>query len=546
VDDTPGVLAVDAGAVYLFDADDNELRPAAHTGAMTELHGPLVPVPADGETLPSHSFLADETLCFDNVHEADLLETPVTDLRSASYIPLGNHGVFVAGSTEVGRFDDVTRELADLLAATAEAALDRVSREAKLRNQDRQLQQRNEELSVLNRINETIRDIDQAIVRAETHQEVDRAVCERLTDDERFRFAWVGAVDPMTETVEPRTWAGAEQGYLDSQSFQVAESATEPAGRTAATGEVAHVTDVAAELRDEDWRTDALRREFASVLSIPLVYNDLTHGVLTVYADTPEAFDETARSVLAELGETIAAALSAIERKNALLTTSMRRVEFGIDDPTFLLTRLARRAECTVRYEGGIQQSTGRSDIFVTVDDRTGDAVTDVAAELAAVAKVHRITADDDQSVLRLGLTRPFLAQELADHGAIFREATADPASTTFVVDVPESIAVRKITAFVRETFPDADLHSKRTLDGAVEWDLRSSYLEKLTDRQIEVVQTAYYSGYFESPRASNGEDVAETLDISPPAFYEHVRAVQRKLLATVFEEHGTTITPSS
>jgi len=42
--------------------------------------------------------------------------------------------------------------------------------------------------------------------------------------------------------------------------------------------------------------------------------------------------------------------------------------------------------------------------------------------------------------------------------------------------------------------------------------DLYSAFLEKLTDRQLEVIQTAYYSGYFESPRENTGEDVAEML----------------------------------
>jgi len=58
--------------------------------------------------------------------------------------------VFVAGSAQVSAFDDVTRELTDLLAATAEAALDRVSRESQLREQDRTLQQQNEQLTALN------------------------------------------------------------------------------------------------------------------------------------------------------------------------------------------------------------------------------------------------------------------------------------------------------------------------------------------------------------------------------------------------------------
>lgn len=546
VDDTPSVLNLDASAVYLFDTDTSNLRPAAHSATMKEFNGPLPTVHADGETLPSYSFVEDEALFFDDVHETERLENRATDLRSAAYIPLGNHGVFIVGSDHVGVFDDVTRELADLLAATAEAALDRITRESRLREQDRTLQQQNEQLTALNRINETIREIDQAVVQAETRDEIDQTVCELLTADDRFRFAWIGTVDPATDTIEPRAWAGTEQGYLDSQSFAVDVGNTEPAGQTTATGDVTMVSNVAAGIRDELWRKDAVARDYLSVLSIPLVYNDLTHGVLTVYAPTQDAFDDTTKTVLAELGETIASALSAIERKNALLTTSMTRVEFSIDDPTFVLSRLAKDAECTLSYQGGVQQSTEGSYVFVNVEDSSLEDVVEAASQLVAIGDVQTISTEDEGGVLRLRLTQPFLALELADHGAVFRGATADPTTTTLVIDIPDSIDVRMITQLVRETFSTVELRAKQSLDQTAAHDLYSRFLDKLTERQLEVIQTAYYSGYFESPRESTGEDVAATLGISPPAFYTHARTVQRKLFATLFEENNLPIAAST
>ncbi|QHS17364.1 GAF domain-containing protein [haloarchaeon 3A1-DGR] len=570
VDDTPGVLDLDASAVYLFDADATELRPAARSARMRSVHGPLPAVNADGTTLAGHSFVADEPLFLDDVHDDDRLANPATDLRSVAYIPLGDHGVFMAGSTAVGAFDDVTRELADLLAATAEAALDRVSRESRLREQDRTLQRRNEELTELNRVNETIRAIDRAVVRAETGEEIDHSVCELLGADDRFRFAWIGTVDRRSGTVEPRAWAGEEHGYLDARPFTVGNEGGDPAGRTAATGETTVVENVADGLREESWRTDALSREYLSAVSIPLVYNDLSHGVLTVYATTRDAFDETTRAVLDELGETIAAGLSANERKKALLTTSMTRVEFAVDDPTFVLSRLARRADCTIAYHGGVRQTDEGRYVFVTVEDASIDAVADAAADLVAIDEVRRISANGsggdagtdgdaagggdgnasgsdgdvpgDGGVLRLRLTRPFLALELADHGAVFREATADPGGATLVVEVPDGIDLRKVTELVRETFSDVELRSKRTLDRAPDHDRSARVLADVTDRQLEVVRTAYYSGFFESPRDHTGEEVADTLDISPPAFYRHVRTVQRKVFGALFEDGGVPI----
>ncbi|WP_246988785.1 bacterio-opsin activator domain-containing protein [Halorientalis marina] len=546
IDNVSPVLDLEASAVYLFDADSNELRPAAHSRAMRDLHGPLPRVHADDETLPGHGFISGSTLFFADVHESDRLENQATDLRSASYIPLGDHGVFVAGSDTVGVFDEVTRELADLLAATTEAALDRVTRESQLRKQDRQLQQQNEQLTTLNRINETIRAIDQALVQAETRDEIDHTVCELLTSDDRFSFAWIGTVDSTTDTIEARAWAGAEQGYLDARSFEVGASGTEPAGETAATGEMTLVPNVASNLRDDSWRADALTRDFMSVLSIPLVYNDVMHGVLTVYTDTRDAFDDTARAVLGELGETIASAISAIERKNALLTTSMTRIEFDIDDSTFILSQLAREAGCTLSYQGGVQQTADGSYVFVTVEEGAIESVEDAATDLLGIDGVQRISEDGKGGVVRLGLTKPFFALELAGHGAVFRGALADDSTTTLTIDVPESIDIRTITQLVRETFGDVELHSKQTLDQAAEHDIYDDFLADLTDRQLEVLQTAYYSGFFESPRENTGESVAATLDISPTAFYQHIRAVQRKLFGGLFEDRNVSVAASS
>ncbi|WP_157533196.1 GAF domain-containing protein, partial [Haloferax profundi] len=334
---------------------------------------------ADAESLPSYSFVEDESLFFDDVHTASRLRNQATSLRSVAYIPLGEHGVFVVGSTERGVFDDVARELADLLAATAEAALDRVARESTLREQDRELQRRNDQLTVLNRVNETIRAIDQALVQAETREEIEHTVCELLTADDRFDFAWIGASDAASGTTEPRAWSGTERGYLDNVMAQNRVSKSEPSERAATTREVVMVTNVAENLREEEWRKHALSRDFLSVLSIPLVYNEFFYGVLTVYADTQNAFDETTQAVLGELGETIASATSALERKNALLTTSSTRLEFAVDDPTFVFSWLAEKTGCSVSYQGGVQQTTEGTYVFITVEDAPVETVERVA-----------------------------------------------------------------------------------------------------------------------------------------------------------------------
>ncbi|MFW5935430.1 MAG: bacterio-opsin activator domain-containing protein, partial [Halolamina sp.] len=341
----------------------------------------------------------------------------------------------------------------------------------------------------------------------------------------------------------PRTWAGSEQGYLDAQSFPIARSAVEPAGRAAATGAVSMVTTVAAGLRDEPWRKAALASDFLSVLSIPLDYSDLSHGVLTVYAAEQDAFDETVEAVLGELGETIASAISASERKRALLTTSMTRVDYAVSDRSFVLTQLAGAADCSLSYEGGVQQTASGNYVFVTVEDAAVDDVVDAAAGLVVVDDVQRIRGGEAGGVVRLQLSKPFLATELADHGAILRTASATGSGANLTIDVPGSVDTRHVTGFLRERFGEVELTAKQTREQASEHGFYASVLERLTDRQLEVLETAYYSGFFETPRGVTGEEVADSLGISPQAFYQHVRTVQRKLFAALIDDHAPVAT---
>ena len=105
-------------------------------------------------------------------------------------------------------------------------------------------------------------------------------------------------------------------------------------------------------------------------------------------------------------------------------------------------------------------------------------------------------------------------------------------------IEVPRPVAVRTIDDALAHAYPDATLlgrHERRrsitTRDR-----LRSQVVDRLTDRQLKVVRTAYHSGFSETPRRNTGEDVAETLGVSPSAFYQLNRTVQRKLFAALFE----------
>ncbi len=60
--------------------------------------------------------------------------------------------------------------------------------------------------------------------------------------------------------------------------------------------------------------------------------------------------------------------------------------------------------------------------------------------------------------------------------------------------------------------------------------------LQALTDRQREVLETAYDGGFFERPKDANSDELAARLDITRSTFLQHLRAAERKLLDAVLQ----------
>ncbi|WP_312909854.1 bacterio-opsin activator domain-containing protein [Natronosalvus caseinilyticus] len=543
VDDVEAVLSLPSAAVYRFDTAANALEVAASSGAGDRDRLEAISLGADDAL--ANAFVEDETHVFE---ELDPSDSPVDGLRSGVIVPLADHGVFLAGTTDPAALDDVTVEVADLLAATAEAAFDRVERDSRLRARDRELKRQNQRLSALDRINEIIREIGRDLVRADTRDDIEGAVCDRLTDADRFAFAWIGSLDPRTDEVTPRAWAGDGQGYLDALETLAADSTgSEPTSQTLETRSPTVVENVASDLRAGEWRSPALTRGFQSVASVPLAYDEFSYGALTVYADRPDAFDETAREVLRELGETIASAIGSVERTHALLGGRVAELtyETDVENTGTAIDRLARTLECRLDLEGGIQRLESGVLTFVTVSGCSPEAVVDRAASLTGVEDAHVVnaSASADGGLVRLTLSELALATRLAEHGGVVRRLTADPDGTTLSVDVPSPVETASIDDLVRSTYLDARLATRRERTGPPTTGARleSAVLESLTDRQLEVVRTAYHAGFFATPRAQTGSAVADSLDISPTAFSNHVRAVERTLFSILFDDSYAT-----
>lgn len=93
----------------------------------------------------------------------------------------------------------------------------------------------------------------------------------------------------------------------------------------------------------------------------------------------------------------------------------------------------------------------------------------------------------------------------------------------------------------LRDRFPGLDVRRLlRSPDPATAGDPVFVDRSRLTDRQREVLLTAYRMGYFERPRRSNATEVAAALDIDPSTLAGHLATAQAKVLDDLFDGSAT------
>ncbi|WP_158203431.1 bacterio-opsin activator domain-containing protein [Halomarina oriensis] len=535
VETASDVLDLQGVGVYLFDGDKGRLDPASWSPEMTELVGDLPTVGPANPALVWRSFVAGDLLSYGDIREAESVYDEETAFRSGLYVPLGEHGVLFAESTTADAFDDQTTELVDLLAASAEAALDRVERENELRERDEELREQNARLTDLKQTNDIIRSVDAALVGATTREEIETAVCERLVTADEFGFAWTAAVEDG-ELVS-RATAGDERGYLDSVDLSLGEEFAEPAARAAATREQVVVSEVATGFQDEPWRRTALSNDYLSVLAVPLLHGDVLYGVLAVYATQQDAFDTMRREVLAEFGGTIANAINNVETRRTMLADRVTELELQIDDE-MPLRSFAEAADCRLEIDDIVHESGKSTLVFCSAHGTDADAIRALEDEFVGIEHVGIIAEDDDAIRCEMRLQRDIVATHLADCGAVTRSVHVDETGARVVVELPQDADVREFVEAVQRRYPDTDLLARRNRSSSAQTrrDVRAGISERLTDRQHEVLRTAFASGFFEWPRDRTGQEVANSLDISQPTFNKHLRAAERKLFSMLLE----------
>ena len=537
-------LELPAVGAFLYDEEEGVLRPAVTAGPLPAAvaepvgpgDGPLWEGFATGTVVAPDGGDSEPGLVGDG---ETATPAELSDLAGWRALALGNHGVLLVGSPDRALGSE-TIQAAHVLAATLEAALNHLEGQQRLEAQQEQLRTQTERAERLDRIARLTQQVEAAITDASTPSEVERAVCRRLAGSGPYDLAWVGGAEVGTDRLAARAVVGAPDQYVGALDLS-AEGTADP--HPAVTAWRTDDLQVADSLVDSgpagDWRRRALSEGYQSLCAAPLTYDGVTHGVLTVGVESPNAFGERERDVLAQLGTSIANALAAVERRRALESDETVELEFRGKGQALPFAQAAEAAGCRVGLERTATRQDGSVGVYFSFEG-------DVSENVPAVARRTLpgsvdVVAEEPSSTLVEVRTDDWFGSPLAEYGGVLREASAEPGETTVTVEVPTEADVRSFVERLQSVAPSLELVARRqhSTQGRTPAELSDQVREALTDRQLEVLRTALSAGYFEWPRENDGSEVASRLDITQPTLNKHLRLAERKVFGLLFEPEG-------
>ncbi|OPY75041.1 MAG: Blue-light-activated protein [Syntrophorhabdus sp. PtaU1.Bin153] len=170
----------------------------------------------------------------------------------------------------------------------------------------------------LNQVLRTVRGVNQLIAKESDPGKLLLEACNILVRTRGYLFAWIGKKDETDSCVAPLARAGQHTEYVDTAPLVMwgTEKSGDPTATALATGHPAVCPDIGNDTSTSPWRWEALARGYGAVAALPMKCRNHIYGVLTVYTDRPQAFDDDEIELLGELGDDLAAGLQTIKEKS--------------------------------------------------------------------------------------------------------------------------------------------------------------------------------------------------------------------------------------
>ena len=173
-------------------------------------------------------------------------------------------------------------------------------------------------LTTLNRKLQMLVECSQMLVHATEEISLLQQICRIVVETGQYRFAWIGFTEhDENKSVRPVAWAGYEEGYLQELKVSWADNeiGQGPTGTAIRSGKPSINRNILVDPQYGIWRSEALKRGYASSIALPLIIANQTVATLNIYASTSDVFDNDEVDLLSELSGDVAYGMTVLRSR---------------------------------------------------------------------------------------------------------------------------------------------------------------------------------------------------------------------------------------
>lgn len=150
---------------------------------------------------------------------------------------------------------------------------------------------------------------------------------------------------------------------------------------------------------------------------------------------------------------------------------------------------------------------------------------------------IEKLKKREKETLFECNIKGSTIPTTIAKLGGSPKLVLADKNKTKVIVEIPQKENIEIFIQELSDHFSKVNLAAKRLKSKSENGEPLKRKLENsLTERQWEILEAAYFGGLFDWPKKSSGEELADSLDISPPTFHQHLKSGEKNLLSKIFE----------
>lgn len=210
------------------------------------------------------------------------------------------------------------------------------------------------------------------------------------------------------------------------------------------------------------------------------------------------------------------------------------RVSFALTDPEYPFVGASAADSCSVTLEEIIPRGESGYAEFFYISDADSETIFELADEHGKV-DAQLLDESGSSDLYEFVVSENCPAVYLGEQDALPREVYSDDGEGRIVAEIPQTADPDAVIERFLDDHPDAELVNVETTSAVrpmfAHREAQHAVEEHLDEQQQAILEAAHETGYYDWPRKTSADELAQQLDIDSETLDEQLRRIEQTLI---------------